>query len=659
MIRGSLFTRFYLDDGIRETDAYRSLDDAAVSQAGTELKRLWSTLAAVPRPSEDDTEAVMILPAIVSLGWPYLTRPPADRGWRDIADAVLFPDEAARRAALGERHVVDRLRHGTVITEWEALHRPLDRASAGRETPSNQVLRYMRRAAEQTAGAFRWGLLTTGQLWRLYDARAPDRAEGFVELDLGAVLNLPVGLEQEHWLRVFLTLFRPAAFTPAALGGASFLDEALAEGRRYEQRATSALSSAVFNQVFPELVAAIGRESRGARPGDAAWREAAREAALRILYRLLFLLYAEDRDLLPVRHPGYAQSSLLGLRREAEHRVDGAAPPVPGTYGAWGRMQDLFAAIARGNPAMGLPPYNGGLFSDAASPLLATLRLPDTVMIPLLDAMSRVELDGRRQWINYRDLSVQHLGGIYEQLLEREVVASGAGLEVRADAEARHAAGAYYTPEDLVRFVLTRTVKPLLDERHATFRHRAGEQGRERGPVADRLAALARHDPATAFLALRICDPAMGSGHFLVSLVDYLAGEVLDALAAAPAVVDWGDYRSPLAERIEQLRARLLAKADAGGGASSVTSSTTGTSFAASSSNASSTALTSTPWPWNWPSSRFGCTRSPLAPRSPSLTTTCAAATRLPASSTGPSRDPAAARATSSCAPHTPRHAAR
>jgi len=137
VIRGSLFTRFYLDDGIRETDAYRSLDDAAVSQAGTELKRLWSTLAAVPRPSEDDTEAVMILPAIVSLGWPYLTRPPADRGRRDIADAALFPDEAARRAALGERHVVDRLRHGTVITEWEALHRPLDRASAGRETPSN------------------------------------------------------------------------------------------------------------------------------------------------------------------------------------------------------------------------------------------------------------------------------------------------------------------------------------------------------------------------------------------------------------------------------------------------------------------------------------------------------------------------------------------
>ena len=565
MIRGSLFTRFYLDDGIRETEAYRALDGAAVAEIAAVLGRLWSALAAIPRPSEDDTETVMILPALAALGWPYLTRPSADRGRRDIADAVLFLDAGARQAALAERHPVDRLRHGTVITEWEALRRPLDRASAGRETPSNQVLRYMRRAADHTAGALRWGLLTTGQVWRLYDSRAPDRAEGFVEMDLGAVLDLPPGPEREHWLRVFLALFCPAAFAPSALDGGSFLDEALAQGRRYEQRATAALSGAVFNKVFPELVAAVGREARDKRPGDPAWREAAREAALRLLYRLLFLLYAEDRDLLPVRHPGYAQSSLLGLRREAEHRVDGSAPLVPGTYGAWNRLQDLFAAVARGNPAMGLPPYNGGLFSDAESPLLATLRLPDTVLVPLLDAMSRVELDGRRQWINYRDLSVQHLGSIYERLLEREVVADGVGLAVRADAEARHAAGAYYTPEELVRFVLARTVAPLLRERREAFRRRAEELGRESGPLADRLAALARLDPATAFLALRVCDPAMGSGHFLASLVDYLAGEVLDALAAAPAAVDWGDYRSPLAQRIEQLRARILAEAEAGG----------------------------------------------------------------------------------------------
>ncbi len=207
----------------------------------------------------------MILPALAILGWPYLSRPPADRGRRDIADAILFLDEDARLAALTERNLVDRLRHGAVITEWEARDRPLDRASAGKETPSNQVLRYMRRAADHTAGALRWGLLTTGRLWRLYDSRAPDRAEGFVEMNLGAVLDLPPGPEREHWLCVFLVLFRPAAFAPRALDGSSVLDAALAEGRRYEQRVTAALSGAVFNQVFPALVAAIGRNARATR----------------------------------------------------------------------------------------------------------------------------------------------------------------------------------------------------------------------------------------------------------------------------------------------------------------------------------------------------------------------------------------------------------
>lgn len=551
MIRGSLFTRFYLEDGIRDAEAYRALDGAQLAESEAVLGRLWSALAAMPAASEDDTETVMILPVLAALGWRHLSRPPADAGRRDIADAVLFRDDASLEAARRERHAVNRLRHGTVITEWEARDRPLDRASGGRETPSNQVLRYMRRAAEQTHGEFRWGLLTTGRLWRLYDSRAPSRAEGFVELDLGAVLALPPGPDRDHWLRVFLALFRPAAFAPGALDGSSFLDEALAEGRRYEQRVTAALSGAVFNQVFPEIVAAIGREARGARPEDAAWREVAREAALRLLYRLLFVLYAEDRDLLPVHHPGYQPSSLRKLRLDAERRVDSGAPLVPGTYGAWNQLQELSAAIAHGNPGMGMPPYNGGLFSDADS--------------PLLDAMSRVELDGRRQWINYRDLSVQHLGGIYERLLERDVVADGAALAVRADADARHAAGAYYTPEELVRFVLARTIAPLLAERREAFRRRAEELGRERGPVADRLAALARLDPASSFLALRVCDPAMGSGHFLVSLVDYLAGEVLIALAMAPAVVTWGEYRSPLAGRIEQLRARILDQAEAGG----------------------------------------------------------------------------------------------
>src|SRR6202022_239438 len=79
--------------------------------------------------------------------------------------------------------------------------------------------------------------------------------------------------------------------------------------------------------------------------------------------------------------------------------------------------------------------------------------------------------------------------------------------------------------------------------------------------LAERLSALAAHDPATAILSLKVCDPAMGSGHFLVSLVDWLADEVLAAMAEAVALVEWGDYVSPLASRIAAVRAKILGEA--------------------------------------------------------------------------------------------------
>jgi hypothetical protein len=79
--------------------------------------------------------------------------------------------------------------------------------------------------------------------------------------------------------------------------------------------------------------------------------------------------------------------------------------------------------------------------------------------------------------------------------------------------------------------------------------------------VAVRLAELSAKDPASALLELKVCDPAMGSGHFLVSLVDWLADRVLAALAEASAQVAWGEYASPLLARVASIRARILEQA--------------------------------------------------------------------------------------------------
>jgi hypothetical protein len=369
-------------------------------------------------------------------------------------------------------------------------------------------------------------LLTNGRFWRLYWANARARAEGFIEIDLPGIVGdmppaMPQGADPDHWVRVFLLLFGRDALVPEGARGETFLDLALAEGRRYEERITEALSRVVFVRVFPELVAAVARAAPAPRPHDAAWRAEVRDASLRLLFRLLFLLYAEDRDLLPVRHEGYRAYGLEALRVEAAEIITNERTVSEQRTTWWGRLTNLFGAIANGDASLGLPPYNGGLFDDIEAPLLRRIALPDAVLAPLIDALSRDLETGRR--INYRDLSVQHLGSVYERLLEREVIEDQSGrLALRPSIYARKTLGSYYTPDELVRLILRRAVRPLLKERRAAFLTRAQELASDRRPKADRLRQLYPLDPAEAFAGLRVCDPAMGSGHFLVSLVDYL-----------------------------------------------------------------------------------------------------------------------------------------
>jgi hypothetical protein len=181
-----------------------------------------------------------------------------------------------------------------------------------------------------------------------------------------------------------------------------------------------------------------------------------------------------------------------------------------------------------------------------------------------LDALSHERADGHVRYINYRDLSVQQLGSIYERLLEFELVSSCGSIEVRPNLFARKNTGSYYTPDELVRLILDETLAPLIEEKLEAFRLRL--EGFSRNDTDDsRRRELREVDPATAILGLRICDPAMGSGHFLVSLVDILADHVLDAVAEVTTLAHDLGYQSPLVVEIEKIRDTILANAKTGG----------------------------------------------------------------------------------------------
>ena len=286
-----------------------------------------------------------------------------------------------------------------------------------------------------------------------------------------------------------------------------------------------------------------------------------RDAALVVLYRLLFVLYAEDRDLLPVRDSRYDDYALRNrVRLDIGRRKDEGDVFSVAAARYWSAFDDLCRAIDRGDASIGLPPYNGGLFDRDGAPLLSRVRLGDAVMADVIDALSFERTPLGRRYINYRDLGVQQLGSIYERLLEREVVRDDGNIVVRPNVFARKDSGSYYTPDDLVDLIVREAVGPLVDDRMEAFAAEASDLVSRQVPEDRRMGRLKRIDPAERTLDLKVCDPAMGSGHFLVNLVDFLADRVIEAMAEAEAIQD--GYLSPLAERIDGIRNTIMDNAE-------------------------------------------------------------------------------------------------
>ena len=568
LFAGSFLTTDYLEEAIRQSAEYRAVDGDALRSALTAIAERFPRGSS---PNESQTEDDFIWPVLAELGWSESLRQQnlSAGGRLDVPDGLLFIDGEAKDRANAKPEEWRRYEQGAAVVESKRWARPLDRA-VGREdavAPSTQMLRYLRRIGDNSEHGLRWGILTNGARWRLYWAGARSVSEEFLEVDLAGALALDtqgeLGVDddvRDHALRVFAAIFSHTAFARTGADGRSFHERARAEAAFYEERVAKSLSKLVFEDIFPALTAAVA----GASPQTPL--EEVRDASLVLLYRLLFLLYAEDRDLLPVNSDGYDDYALRPKRIEVGDRMERGDAFSGHASQIWNRIADLSRIVDRGDASIGIPPYNGGLFAPANTLLLDRIRLPDSVLAPVIDKLSFERQGGagssERRYINYRDLTVQQLGSIYERLLEHEVVREEGVIAVRPNAFARKNSGSYYTPDELVTLILEKTLEPLFADADAGF---VAAMGRIKKSDAEDYvrAELGDADPAQAILRLRICDPAMGSGHFLVSLVDLMADKVLEAMAEATAKAEQAghEYTSPLADRIGDIRRTILRNA--------------------------------------------------------------------------------------------------
>ena len=387
---GQLFTHYFLTDGIKATPEWNASVDRSETFAKfrNDLLDVYTGFTRFQEPNEAVTEQNLIRPILELLGWvDYLPQQGASRN-EDIPDHLLFAGRESMMRAATKTKPDDRFRDALAVEESKRFGRALDardqdgRTKAG--TPHGQILRYLSTAEIVSDNRIRWGILTNGGVWRLYDYRARPRASGYFEAELAEILEPG----NEDRLRLFHLLFRRDSFTLKEGATSSFLELALAEGKRYEEQVAQDLSGIVFESAFPKLLEALADATEEKLPQ-------VRQSTLIFLYRLLFVLYAEDRNLLPVNDLRYDDYGLRKRVRDdiARRMADGDIySAVASNY--YDRLINLFRIIDKGDPSIGLPPYNGGLFASDSAPLLERVRLPDATIAPIVYDLSHAQKKG-------------------------------------------------------------------------------------------------------------------------------------------------------------------------------------------------------------------------------------------------------------------------
>jgi hypothetical protein len=395
-------------------------------------------------------------------------------------------------------------------------------------------------------------IVSAGTLLRVYPVlpgvgtARRGRTETFVELDLALLDARSCG-------------YLPLLASAEALGAGGSFTQILEASKRFASDLGARLRDRVYTDVMPALCAAFVRARRLRNPSRETLAETF-EMALLTLFRLLFIAYAEDKELLPYHtNATYREKALKTLAQRLQRERDEQA-----TYGDttayWDDVRQLCQAVDKGSRAWGVPAYNGGLFASGDSAtkpaqLLSDVALPDSAFAPALGALLLdVTAEETVGPVDFRALGVREFGTVYEGLLEQELSLADQDLGVDADGAyvpvtagtagrgrgraraaameivvpegqiylhdksgARKASGAYYTKDFAVEHLLDRALEPALAA------HRA------------RLDALYDdREAADRFFDFHVADIAMGSGHFLVAAIDHIERGLAGYLAKRP-----------------------------------------------------------------------------------------------------------------------------
>lgn len=375
-------------------------------------------------------------------------------------------------------------------------------AGAARMTPHGLVQELLNGSDD-----FLWGFVSNGLRLRILRDNSSLTRQAFVEFDMEAMME---GEAYSDFALLWLLCHQSRV-------EAGKIEECWLEkwSRAAQEQGTRALDQ--LRDGVTSSISALGsgfishpanRELRGRLQSGTLDKQDFYRELLRLVYRLLFIFVAEDRDLLFApdtdlkireRYTRYYSTSrirrLAGRKRGTKH---------PDLYQGFRVVMQKLGSD-EGCPELGLPALGSFLFSPEAIADIQTCEIANSDLLAAIRALAYTLENGALRPVDYRNLGSEELGSVYESLLELHPELNlGAGVfELRTAAgNERKTTGSYYTPTGLIQILLDSALGPVLDE------------------------AAKKPNPEEALLALKVCDPACGSGHFLIAAAHRIAKRV-------------------------------------------------------------------------------------------------------------------------------------
>lgn len=497
---------------------------------------------ALAKRSEAQLEEKFIGPLLAQLGWHAVTQQTIT-----VQGKLAKPDWCLVLHKGQDEALIDSKDHAliTAICESKAWGKTLDTGKADRtHNPHHQLQDYL------STLRVRFGFLTNGRIWRIYDTDKVTAKKTYIQFDLEAICALEEGAEKTEALALFGFFFgRNTYVPPAKAGQVSAIEQAIVESADFTLAVEENLKAVIYGYAGEDsLFEIMGRAIHRANPK--ASMASVYENSVVLLFRLLFVVYFEDKNHeLLARHPFYKRFSLGHIFNSLPTTPDAHSKLHDGVYA----LKQLFEMLDEGAEDIDIPLFNGGLFDRQRAPLLLQPKIFDNatlrqILEKLLYKTNRgtTLFDTRR---DFKNMSVTHLGRIYEGLLEfrfEKALESAVYLEYESTATKGKAVEAYFDAYDTALIRKEKGFKALreISVKKGDVYLKSASNSRKTSASYYTPTSLSQplvkaavdqaidsaDGQGKALMDLKVLDNACGSGHFLVEALNYLTDLALARL---------------------------------------------------------------------------------------------------------------------------------